>query len=95
MRHRKEQFIYVGVDLHKRSHTAVVINCWNEKLDVIQFENKPSAFPAFVSKVKKHISQGMTSVFGLEDVGGYGRSLAVYLVENHFLVKEVNAALSN
>lgn len=37
----------------------------------------------------------MTVVFGLEDVGGYGRSLAVYLVENHFLVKEVNAALSN
>ncbi|EFM12544.1 hypothetical protein PaecuDRAFT_0055 [Paenibacillus curdlanolyticus YK9] len=37
----------------------------------------------------------MTVVFGLEDVGGYGRSLAVYLVENHFQVKEVNAALSN
>ena len=40
MRHRKEQFIYVGVDLHKRIHTAVVINCWNERLEVIEFENK-------------------------------------------------------
>ncbi len=95
MRHRKEQYIYVGVDLHKRTHTAVVINCWNEKLEVIEFDNKPSAFPAVVNKVKKHVQDGMTIVFGLEDVGGYGRSLAVYLVENHFLVKEVNAALSN
>lgn len=95
MKHRKEQFIYVGVDLHKRTHTAVVINCWNEKLEVIEFENKPSAFSAVITKVKKHVKDGMTVVFGLEDVGGYGRSLAVYLVENHFLVKEVNAALSN
>lgn len=95
MRHRKEQFIYVGVDLHKRIHTAVVINCWNERLEVIQFENKPSAFPAVVKKVKKHVEEGMTLVFGLEDVGGYGRSLAVYLVENHYQVKEVNSALSN
>lgn len=95
MKHRKEQFIYVGVDLHKRTHTAVVINCWNEKLEVIEFENKSSAFPAVVNKVKKHIQEGMTVVFGLEDVAGYGRSLAVYLVENHFLVKEVNSALSN
>ena len=95
MRHRKEKYIYVGVDLHKRSHTAVVINCWNEKLDTIHFENKPSAFPSFIQKVNKHIEPGITPVFGLEDVGGYGRSLAVYLVEHHFQVKEVNSALSN
>jgi transposase len=36
----------------------------------------------------------MTPVFGLEDVGGYGRSLAVYLIEKGFKVKEVNTALS-
>jgi len=95
MRHRKEKYFYVGVDLHKRSHTAVIINCWNEKLDTIHFENKPSAFLSFIQKVKKHIQQGITPVFGLEDVGGYGRSLAVYLVEHHFHVKEVNSALSN
>lgn len=62
MRHRKEQFIYVGVDLHKRTHTAVDINCWNEKLEVIEFENKPSAFPAVVNKVKKHVQDGMTVI---------------------------------
>ncbi|MFD2172156.1 hypothetical protein [Tumebacillus lipolyticus] len=55
MKHRKERFIYVGVDLHKRTHTAVVINCWNEKLAVIPFENKPAAFPAMVEQVVCHV----------------------------------------
>jgi len=93
MKHRKERFIYVGVDLHKRTHTAVVINCWNEKPAVIPFENKPAAFPAMVEQVVCLVGEGQTVVFGLEDVGGYGRALAAYLVENGFTVKEVNAAL--
>lgn len=95
MKHRKERFIYVGVDLHKRTHTAVVINCWNEKLLTIGFDNKPAAFPDMVDQVIQHVGEGQTVVFGLEDVGGYGRALAAYLTENGFLVKEVNAALSN
>ena len=28
----KEDFIYVGIDLHKETHTAVVIDCYNNKL---------------------------------------------------------------
>ncbi|MFB6366565.1 IS110 family transposase [Paenibacillus elgii] len=95
MKHRKERYLYVGVDLHKRTHMAVVINCWNEKLEAIPFENKPAAFPDMVEKVNLYVGEGQTVVFGLEDVGGYGRGLAVYLVEHGFLVKEVNAALSN
>ena len=37
---------------------------------------------------------GITVVFGLEDVGGYGRALAKYLVDHERIVKEVNPALS-
>jgi hypothetical protein len=36
----------------------------------------------------------LTPVFGLEDVHGYGRSLAVFLLEKEQIVKEVNSALS-
>lgn len=36
----------------------------------------------------------MTPVFGLEDVGGYGRALAQYLTDHGQVVKEVNPALS-
>jgi transposase len=86
--------LYIGVDLHKATHTAVFINCWNKKLGEVTFPNKPSAFPKFLKEVSKQLSSGMTPVYGLEDTGGYGRSLAVYLVEKKQWVKEVNPALA-
>ncbi|EEM37665.1 Transposase [Bacillus thuringiensis serovar sotto str. T04001] len=86
--------MYVGVDLHKEHHTAVIINCWQEKLGEIQFENKPSAFSKFLLEVETYVSDGLSVVFGLEDVGGYGRALAKYLVDHEQVVKEVNPALS-
>jgi transposase len=94
MSHYKLNHVYVGVDLHKRAHRAVIINCWNEKLGEIPFENKPSAFPDFLKNVKKLTEKGLTPIFGLEDVGGYGRSLAMYLLDQNQQVREVNTALS-
>ena len=42
--HKKQNYIYVGLDLHKDTHTAVIIDCWDEKIDSITIENKPSDF---------------------------------------------------
>lgn len=92
--HFKQDHIYIGVDLHKETHTAVMINCWSETLGEIQIENKPSAFPKLINKVKKH-AKGLIPIFGLEDVGGFGRSLAVFLLDKGQIVKEVNSALSH
>ncbi len=92
--HNRQNYLYVGVDLHKEHHTAVIINCWQEKLGEIQFDNKPSAFSKFLLKVETYVCDGITVVFGLEDVGGYGRALAKYLVDHEQVVKEVNPALS-
>ncbi|MDZ5476242.1 IS110 family transposase [Bacillus thuringiensis] len=92
--HNRQNYLYVGVDLHKEHHTAVIINCWQEKLGEIQFENKPSAFSKFLLEVETYVSDGLSVVFGLEDVGGYGRALARYLVDHEQVVKEVNPALS-
>ncbi|MDA2311169.1 IS110 family transposase [Bacillus cereus group sp. MYBK35-2] len=92
--HNRQNYLYVGVDLHKEHHTAVIINCWQEKLGEIQFENKPSAFSEFLLEVETYVSNGLSVVFGLEDVGGYGRALAKYLVDHEQVVKEVNPALS-
>lgn len=33
----KIKFIYVGLDLHKGQHTAVIMDCFNEKLGEITF----------------------------------------------------------
>ncbi|UOB81152.1 IS110 family transposase [Bacillus sp. ZJS3] len=92
--HHRQNYLYVGVDLHKEHHTAVIINCWQEKLGEIQFDNKPSAFSEFLLEVETYVSNDLSVVFGLEDVGGYGRALAKYLVDHEQVVKEVNPALS-
>ena len=26
----REKLLYIGADLHKESHTCVLVNCWNE-----------------------------------------------------------------
>jgi transposase len=91
----QQNLIYVGVDLHKQHHTAVIIDCWSKKLGELKFDNKPSAFPLLIKELKKYTKKGLSVVYGLEDVGGYGRGLAVYLKDNHCWVKEVNAKLAN
>ena len=62
--HNRQNYLYVGVDLHKEHHTAVIINCWQEKLGEIQFDNKPSAFSKFLLEVETYVSAGITVVFG-------------------------------
>lgn len=90
-----DKLVYVGVDLHKQHHTAVIVDCWNRRLGEIQFDNKPTAFPELEKEVRKYTKKGIAAVYGLEDVGGYGRALAVYLTEKGCWVKEVNAKLAN
>lgn len=91
--HKKQNHIYVGLDLHKDTHTAVIIDCWDEKIGSITIENKPSDFTRLMNKVNKKAGN-LIPVYGLEDVNGYGRSLAVFLIERGMIVKEVNSALS-
>lgn len=88
MSHYKQYHIYVGLDLHKAHHTAVIINCWNERFGEIQIENKPSAFDNLMKFVKKHMAKGLTPVYGLEDTGGNGRALAVPLSRRSKLLRK-------
>lgn len=92
--HSKEQYIYVGIDLHKETHTAVILNCWNEYLDEITIENRPTEFKKLSNKVGKYCKEGLEPVYGLENAYGYGRSLALWLLESGYMVKDVNPALS-
>ena len=91
---RKENIIYVGIDLHKETHTAVMLDCWNQKLGEITFENKPSEFHKLTKKVSRFVTEEKTAVYGLENAYGYGRTLAVWLLEKGHAVKDVNTALS-
>ena len=92
---RRENYLYVGMDLHKDAHTAVMVNCWNEKLDVITIENKPSEFNKLAKRVNKMaVKLGLSPIYGLENAYGYCRSLAVWLIEKGCIVKDVNPSLA-
>ncbi|WP_207654423.1 transposase [Lacrimispora amygdalina] len=85
---RRENLLYVGIDLHKETHTAVMVNCWNEKLEVVVIENKPIEFKKLAEKAKRKSNHlGLEPIYGLENAYGYGRSLAVWLIENGYIVK--------
>ena len=37
--HPKMNYLYVGIDCHKYTHTATMKNCFNETLGCITFNN--------------------------------------------------------
>ena len=93
MLHPKMQYTYVGVDSHKDTHTAAFIDCFFEKLGVIQFRNLPSDFDAFLQQAQEYLLPGTSFIFGMEDCSSYGRALMVHLRQNGYQVKHVNALL--
>jgi len=93
MIHPKMKHVYVGVDSHKETHTAVVLNCFFEKLGELTFNNAPSEFEGAIKELGKFKLQGTDLAFGLEDVTAYGRSLTVFLTGKKLVVKHTNAAL--
>ncbi len=93
MNHPKMKYTYVGIDSHKDTHCAVLLNCFFEKLGEISFNNTPSEFDSFLAEVQRLKLKGTKPAFGLEDVTAYGRSLTVFLTGKKQVVKHVNAAL--
>jgi len=78
---QKQNCLYVGIDVHKDTHTAVGVSPFGEKLFEVTIGNYKSDFLALESEVKKH-SGILSPFFGLEDVRGYGERLAEYLYQS-------------
>jgi len=91
--HPKMKYTYVGVDSHKDTHTAVLLDCFFDKVGEIVFENLPSKFEAFLSEADALKVEGTTLLFGLEDISAYGRTLTIFLKNNDQEVKHVNSLL--
>jgi transposase len=73
------------------TYVAVLTDCFGQKIKTLNVKNALSAFPKFILELQKK-TDGKNIIFGLEDVNFYGRSLARYLLDNCFTVKEVNAS---
>lgn len=78
----RQNYVFIGADVHKEQHTVVIINCWSEVLGDFTFESKISEYPKVIEKINEVIPGGLVPIWGLEDVCGNGRSLAVFLKEN-------------
>ena len=77
--------MFVGVDVHKDTHTAVGISPFGEKLFETTIGNYKKDFEELAKSVEKH--RGMLSpFFGLEDCSGYGERLSSFLVDRYPVV---------
>ena len=81
--------LFVGVDTHKNSHTAAVLNGYFDVLTTIGFANNQEGFCHLTGKLKK-LAGGRSLTFGLEDSQGLGSFLAQYLVNKDYPVLEIN-----
>ena len=96
MLHPKMRKLFIGVDIHKRTHVAVIINCFTEKLGELRFENNKKGFEKLIEFVKSHLKRGISPCFGLEDTSGNGQMLKMekpdlILVFHEDLVKSKGA----
>ncbi|MCX6751416.1 MAG: IS110 family transposase [Candidatus Nomurabacteria bacterium] len=78
----KQRTLFVGIDVHKDTHTAVGVSPYGEKLFEITVGNYKNDFKILEEKVKEH-SGVLSPYIGLEDVRGYGERLAEYLYEKY------------
>lgn len=87
-------FLYVGVDVHKDSHTAVITNCFGHRIKEVKVSNYEEDFESMVKILKKEAKKARKEViFGLEDSYGYGARLARFLYRRGFSVKTVSPVL--
>ena len=70
------------------------MNCFHQFLDTIDFPNNTNSFPDLISQIKAIDDNNRKLIFGLEDTQGLGRSLAQWLVQKGYIVKDVNPALT-
>lgn len=91
---RRDEYVYVGVDLHKAKNVAMMVDCYGDPLGKsMTFANALPAFGPWLDLVTKR-AEGKGVVFGLEDVHGLGQALAKYLLSRGQVVKFVNAYMT-
>lgn len=91
--HKKMKYIYIGIDCHKKTHTATAINCFNEKLVTLTFNNDKVGYQNLIKTISKY-KENEELIFGLEDTKHLGYGLASYLLENKYFVKHINSNLT-
>jgi len=86
--------LFVGVDVHKDTHTAVALSPFGEKVFEMTIGNEAGDFISLVEKTKVEAEKtGLVPAFGLEDIHSWGERLSSFLVEEGLPVRAVAPVL--
>lgn len=86
--------LFVGIDVHKDTHTAVALSPFGEKIFEMKIGNEATDFISLVEKTKvEAIRVGLAPHFGLEDVHSWGERLSSFLSEEGLPVVAVAPVL--
>lgn len=86
----RSQTLFVGIDVHKDTHTAVGLSPFGEKVFEMTINNEAEDFILLVDKTKTEAARaGLTTSFGLEDVHSWGERLSFFLTEEGLPVVSV------
>jgi len=86
----KQRTLFVGVDVHKDTHTAVGLNPFGEKVFEMTIGNEAKDFISLIEEAKVEAStSGLIPFFGLEDVHSWGERLSSFLIEERLPVVSV------
>jgi transposase len=86
--------LFVGIDVHKDTHTAAGLNPFGEKVFEMTLGNEPEDFISLVEKTKQEAEKNnLVPSFGLEDVHSWGERLSSFLVEENMSVVSVAPVL--
>jgi len=79
----KQRTLFVGIDVHKDTHTAVGVSPFGEKLFELTVGNYQKDFDSLSTRIREVESESLLSPYiGLEDCHGYGERIASALY-NH------------
>lgn len=74
--------LFVGVDVHKDTHTAVALSPFGETMFEITIGNRDKDFASLIEHAASTARKnGLSPCFGLEDVHSWGDRLSGFLVE--------------
>src|ERR1700730_4954262 len=78
----RQRTLFVGVDVHKDTHSAVGITPFGEKIFEMTIGNSNVDFQSLVERAHEEAKRANLSArFGLEDVHSWGERLSEFLVE--------------
>ena len=90
----KQRTLFVGIDVHKDTHTAVGISPFGEMLFEKTVGNYPTDFDELSTCIKEAGARASLSPYvGLEDCAGYGNRIASYLYQDGYRVVHVPPVL--